>query len=333
MVGAPYAAAVSSGTAGLHLLCVAAGIGPGDEVITSPYSFVAPPRTARSTRARRRFSPTSTARTLNLDPAAVEAVDHGAHDVRSSPSTSTATRASWTSSGPSATGTASRSSRTPARRWARATAGDRRRVPRPVRRLRLLPEQADHDRRGGHRHDALRGGVAAPPEPAQPGPGGLGRLARARPPRLQLPDRRHPRRDRARPAREARRDPGAHEPRSPRATRSSSPASTGSSCRARTTPTTSARGSSTSSRFPAGTDREARHRVRSRSEACRRPATSRASTSSRTCGSGYGFRRRPLPRRRGPERAHARAALPRAARRGRPGLRRRRASRAATRRR
>ena len=40
-VGAPYAAAVSSGTGGLHLLCVTAGVGPGDEVITSPYSFVA----------------------------------------------------------------------------------------------------------------------------------------------------------------------------------------------------------------------------------------------------------------------------------------------------
>jgi perosamine synthetase len=40
-VGAPYAAALSSGTAGLHLLCHIAGIGPGDEVITSPLSFVA----------------------------------------------------------------------------------------------------------------------------------------------------------------------------------------------------------------------------------------------------------------------------------------------------
>jgi perosamine synthetase len=40
-VGAPYAAAVSSGTAGLHLLCITAGIERGDEVITSPYSFAA----------------------------------------------------------------------------------------------------------------------------------------------------------------------------------------------------------------------------------------------------------------------------------------------------
>jgi perosamine synthetase len=40
-VGAPYAAAVSSGTAGLHLLVRLAGVGPNDEVITSPLSFAA----------------------------------------------------------------------------------------------------------------------------------------------------------------------------------------------------------------------------------------------------------------------------------------------------
>lgn len=39
--GARYAVAVSSGTAALHLACLAAGIKEGDEVITSPITFVA----------------------------------------------------------------------------------------------------------------------------------------------------------------------------------------------------------------------------------------------------------------------------------------------------
>ena len=39
--GAKYAAAVSNGTAALHTACLAAGIGPGDEVITSPITFAA----------------------------------------------------------------------------------------------------------------------------------------------------------------------------------------------------------------------------------------------------------------------------------------------------
>jgi perosamine synthetase len=71
-VGAPYAAAVSSGTAGLHLLCVVAGIGPGDEVITSPYSFVASANCAVYEGATPVFADID-ARTLNLDPDAVEA--------------------------------------------------------------------------------------------------------------------------------------------------------------------------------------------------------------------------------------------------------------------
>ena len=39
--GARYAVAVSSGTAALHLAALAAGFAPGDEVITSPITFVA----------------------------------------------------------------------------------------------------------------------------------------------------------------------------------------------------------------------------------------------------------------------------------------------------
>jgi perosamine synthetase len=71
-VDAPYAAAVSSGTAGLHMLCVAAGIGQGHEVITSPYSFVASANCAIYEGATPVFADVDS-RTLNLDPVAVEA--------------------------------------------------------------------------------------------------------------------------------------------------------------------------------------------------------------------------------------------------------------------
>ena len=71
-VGAPYAAAVSSGTAGLHLLCRIAGLREGDEAITSPFSFVASTNCAIYEGATPVFADIDP-RTLNLDPAAVEA--------------------------------------------------------------------------------------------------------------------------------------------------------------------------------------------------------------------------------------------------------------------
>jgi perosamine synthetase len=71
-VGARLASAVSSGTAGLHLALRAVGVGDGDEVITSPFSFVASANVALYERARPVFADIDPV-TLNLDPAAAEA--------------------------------------------------------------------------------------------------------------------------------------------------------------------------------------------------------------------------------------------------------------------
>jgi perosamine synthetase len=71
-VGAPHAVAVTSGTAGLHLLCHGLGLGPGDEVITSPISFVATANCFILEGAAPVFADVD-ASTLNVDPAAVEA--------------------------------------------------------------------------------------------------------------------------------------------------------------------------------------------------------------------------------------------------------------------
>jgi perosamine synthetase len=71
-VGAGHCAAVSSGTAGLHLCVRVAGVGPGDEVITSPYSFAASANCAIYEGATPVFADVDP-RTFNLDPAAVEA--------------------------------------------------------------------------------------------------------------------------------------------------------------------------------------------------------------------------------------------------------------------
>jgi perosamine synthetase len=75
-VGAPYAAALSSGTAGLHLLCKIAALGPGDEVITSPLSFVSSANCFILEGAKPVFADVDPV-TLNLDPAAVDAAITG----------------------------------------------------------------------------------------------------------------------------------------------------------------------------------------------------------------------------------------------------------------
>ncbi len=71
-VGAPYASAVSSGTAALHLALRAVGVADGDEVVTSPFSFVASANAVLFERARPVFADIDP-RTLNLDPEAAAA--------------------------------------------------------------------------------------------------------------------------------------------------------------------------------------------------------------------------------------------------------------------
>jgi perosamine synthetase len=75
-VGAPRACAVSSGTAGLHLALRAVGVSAGDEVVTSPFSFVASANVMLFEGARPAFADIDP-RTLNLDPAAAEAAVTG----------------------------------------------------------------------------------------------------------------------------------------------------------------------------------------------------------------------------------------------------------------
>ena len=71
--GARHAIAVTNATAALHMACVAAGLGPGDEVILPSLTFVATANAVRYTGATPVFADIKGETDLNISPAAIEA--------------------------------------------------------------------------------------------------------------------------------------------------------------------------------------------------------------------------------------------------------------------
>ncbi len=237
---------------GLHLLCVVAGIEPGDEVITSPFSFVASANCFVSRGRHHPSSRTSSRATFNMNPARSRLRSRIADEGDRGGRHLSATRASSTSC-----------ARSP-HRHGLVFIEDACEASAPSTRARPLgshgesavfafyPNKQITTGEGGivttHSKDVWRQLVS----PAQPGPRyDDGRLARARPARLQLPIDGCARGDRNRAAGEARRDPRAARPPWRRATTSFSPVSPvwRLPCAGRRRPS-SARGSSTSSRSP-----------------------------------------------------------------------------------
>lgn len=71
-VGTAHAIGVNSGTSGLHLAMIAAGVGPGDEVITPSFSFIASANCVLYERGKPVFVDIDLC-TGNIDPAYIEA--------------------------------------------------------------------------------------------------------------------------------------------------------------------------------------------------------------------------------------------------------------------
>ena len=71
LTGATYCVAVANGTAALHIAALAAGLGPGDEAITSPITFLSSANCIAFAGAKPVFADIDP-RTANIDPAEIE---------------------------------------------------------------------------------------------------------------------------------------------------------------------------------------------------------------------------------------------------------------------
>ncbi len=80
-VGAKYAVAVSSGTAALHLAAIAAGVGPGTSLVTSPITFVASANAGLYVGARILFADIDP-ETVNISPESLKDVLNKNSDVK-----------------------------------------------------------------------------------------------------------------------------------------------------------------------------------------------------------------------------------------------------------
>lgn len=80
-VGAKYAIAVSSGTAALHLAVLAAGVGDGDAIVTSPITFVASANAGRYVGAEVLFADIDID-TINMSPVSLEKIVRDNKNVR-----------------------------------------------------------------------------------------------------------------------------------------------------------------------------------------------------------------------------------------------------------
>jgi len=169
-VGCRYAVAVNSGTSALHLIVRAVGLGDGDEVITTPFSFVASANCLLYERAAPRFVDIDPV-TLNLDCGRVEAAITPrtrailAVDVFGRPADWEALRRlaaahdlALIEDSCEALGAGGQAVGDGGESGGRGL-------------LRLLPEQADHHRGGWDDRDGSGGRGAALPEHEEPGAG------------------------------------------------------------------------------------------------------------------------------------------------------------------